>query len=133
MPKLSPDPTFSLGLRAAASEDAACCRKPSPALLIFIIPLLGFAGLAYGMEAHPLLLSSSQGRDSIDPLDRSQMKAVHLADLAAAHRNVLFWTEKTSHPTETWERDQAKLRNWKRSYGQRRALFARMYPGETVP
>ena len=128
MPKsfLSDDP-FAAALAAPHRG-----RRPASALLLLLVPVLGLAGLAFGMQPQPGAVAPILAADTGDMPSRSERRTGQIASIEQARSKVLHWRRENCCGAAT-PRSRAKLRIWERGYRHRLALFARLYPESRPP
>lgn len=133
MPKLflSDDPLAAATLDKLDYYDARG-RRPNPILPILLIPALGLALMAVGIQVRPSASAPTGGILAADVTEKPghcEAKAEHLAEIETARRNVLHWQHENCCGAAT-PHSLAKMRMWQHGYQQRLAVFARIYRGQ---
>ena len=132
---LSDDP-FAAALDGP--DDHARGRRPGRALLVLLLPTLGLALMVVGMRARPGVstpvggIMATEATERPEKTARGESRAGQILSIEEARRNVVRWRRANCCGGAT-PRGRARGRAWERSYRERLALFARMYPGQTCP
>ena len=102
--------------------------------LLLLIPFLGFALLAFGMQMqHGPACRSAPGMAALGvsaleiPDSPCQRRASQRRAVAAARRNMCYWQRRTCGPGPVRACDRARRCRWERGYRQRRDLYVRLY------
>lgn len=132
MPKLfsSDDPFGSDELLGTAREDHRHGRRHASIFSLLLVPTLGLAVLAYGMQprhsAGTVMSLMASGEPEKKP-SLCERRARQLITIEAARQKVLYWRRENCGGRAT-PHSRAKLTAWEHGYQHRLALFARMYP-----